>query len=75
MQSITFITGNQKKADYLAKYLGFPIEHMKLELDEIQSLDLREVVEHKVRQAYEKVRKPILVDDVALEFSTLGRLP
>ena len=75
MKKITFITGNQKKADYLIKYLGFPIEHMKLELNEIQSLDLREVVEHKVRQAYEKVQKPILVDDVALEFSTLGRLP
>ncbi len=55
MQSITFITGNQKKADYLAKYLGFPIEHQKIDLDEIQSLDLREIVEHKVKQAYEKV--------------------
>ena len=55
MQSITFITGNQKKADYLARYLGFPIEHQKIDLDEIQSLDLREIVEHKVKQAYEKV--------------------
>lgn len=34
MQSITFITGNQKKADYLEKYLGFPIEHVRLDLDE-----------------------------------------
>lgn len=55
MQSITFITGNPKKADYLEKYLGFPIEHTKLDLDEIQSLDLYEVVEHKVKQAYEKI--------------------
>ena len=55
MKKVTFITGNQKKADYLIRYLGFPIEHMKLELDEIQSLDLREIVEHKVKQAYEKI--------------------
>ena len=41
----TFITGNQSKADYLAKYLGLPIEHQKVDLEEIQSLDLREVVE------------------------------
>ena len=75
MQSITFITGNQKKADYLAKYLWFPIEHMKLDLDEIQSLDLREIVEHKVRQAYEKCGKPVLVEDTSLEFTALGRLP
>jgi hypothetical protein len=55
MQSIVFITGNQKKADYLAKYLGFPIEHIKVDLDELQSLDLREIVEHKVKQAYAKI--------------------
>ena len=75
MKSITFITGNQKKADYLSKYLGFPIEHIKLDLDEFQSLDLREIVEHKVKQAYEKIRKPVLVDDVSLEFCALGRIP
>jgi non-canonical purine NTP pyrophosphatase (RdgB/HAM1 family) len=75
MQSITFITGNQKKADYLAKYLGFPIEHIKLDLDELQSLSLREIVEHKVRQAYAKVGKPVIVEDVSFEFCALGRLP
>ena len=75
MTKITFITGNQKKADYLAKYLGFPVEHVKLDLDEIQSLDLKEIVEHKVRQAYEKIKKPVIVEDVSLEFAALGRLP
>ncbi len=75
MANITFITGNQKKADYLAKYLGFPVDHVKLDLDEIQSLDLKEIVEHKVRQAYEKIKKPVIVEDVSLEFAALGRLP
>lgn len=75
MQSVTFITGNQKKADYLAKYLGFPVEHRKIDLDELQSLDLYEIVEHKVKQAYEIVKSPVLVEDVSLEFSALGRLP
>ena len=75
MYSITFITGNQKKADYLAKYLGLEVLHEKVDLDELQSLDLREIVEHKVRQAYEKVGKPVIVEDASLEFSALGRLP
>lgn len=75
MKPITFITGNPKKAEYLAKYLGFPVEHEKIDLDEIQSLDLREIVEHKVRQAYAQVRQPVLVEDVSLEFSCLGRIP
>lgn len=74
-KDITFITGNQKKADYLAKYLGFPVSHTKLDLDEIQSLDLKEIVEHKVRQAYDKVRSPVLVEDVSLEFEALNGLP
>lgn len=73
--AITFITSNQNKADYLASYLGYPIEHIKLDLDELQSLDLREIVEHKVKQAYEKVAVPVIVEDVALEFTALGRLP
>ena len=75
MNTITFITGNQSKADYLAKYLGFPVTHVKLDLDEIQSLDLKKIVEHKVRQAYEEVQGPVLVEDVSLEFEALGGLP
>lgn len=75
MKTITFITGNQHKADYLAKYLGYVVNHVKLELEEIQSLDLREIVEHKVRQAYEKIQKPVIVEDVSLEFAALGGLP
>lgn len=75
MTKITFVTGNQNKADYLAKYLGFSVDHIKLDLDEIQSLDLKEIVEHKARQAYEKIKTPVIVEDVSLEFAALGRLP
>ena len=75
MSDVTFITGNQAKADYLAKYLSFPVKHQKVELDEPQSLDLKTIVEHKVRQAFEIVGGPVIVEDVALEFDALGRLP
>ncbi len=75
MQDVTFITGNQNKADRTAQYLGFPIKHVKLDLDEIQSLDLRAIIEHKVRQAYEKTHAPVIVEDSSLEFEALGGLP
>jgi len=75
MNDITFITGNQNKADYLAKYLDLPIKHQKVDLDELQSLDLRTIVDHKVRQAYDIVGSPVIVEDVSLEFSALGRFP
>ena len=71
----TFITGNQSKADYLARYLGLPVSHVKLDLDELQSMDLKEIVGHKVRQAYEKIKTPVIVEDVSLEFEALGGLP
>lgn len=75
MTDLTFITGNQNKADFLAKWLGMQIPHQKVELDEIQSLDLPEVVEHKARQAYGLVKQPVLVEDVALTFAALKPLP
>ena len=75
MHDVTFITGNQSKADYLAKYLGYPVKHVKINLDELQSLDLHTVVEHKALQAYQKVQGPVLVEDVSLEFTAWGRLP
>ena len=70
-----FITGNQKKADYLSRQLGIYLEHQSVELDELQSTDLHVIVEHKLRQAYEVCRKPVLVEDVSLVFNALGNLP
>jgi inosine triphosphate pyrophosphatase len=75
MSDVVFITGSQKKAEYLANYLGHPVDHIKVDLDEIQSLDLHEIVKKKVRQAYLQVQRPVLVEDVSLEFTGLGRLP
>mgnify|MGYP003394370041 CR=1 FL=1 len=50
MEKVTFITGNQSKADYLAKYLGHPVDHLK-------------------------IQKPVIVEDVSLEFAALNGLP
>lgn len=70
-----FITGNQDKADYLARTLGIALEHHKLDLDEIQSPDPQVVIEHKVRQAYEILKQPVLVEDTSLSFNALDGLP
>jgi len=70
-----FITGNLHKVAYLEKWLGMSLEHQKIDLDEIQSLDPHEVVADKARRAYEIVGKPVLVEDVALTFLSMGRLP
>lgn len=75
MEKLTFITGNAGKAKYLSDYFHLPVEHKKLDLKEIQSLDLKEVVQDKARRAYEIVKSPVLVEDVSLTFVTLKALP
>lgn len=75
MKDLVFITGNQNKANYLAKWLGVTVPHQKVDIEELQSLDIRAVVEHKAKGAYELVGRPVLVEDVSLTFHALGKLP
>jgi Ham1 family protein len=75
MKTVTFITSNQHKADALARVLDLSLAHRAVDLTEIQSTSLEEIVEHKVRQAYVVAKCPVLVEDVALEFAALGGLP
>jgi non-canonical purine NTP pyrophosphatase (RdgB/HAM1 family) len=72
---LTFITSNATKAAQLGWYLKYPVAHQKLVIPEIQSLDLREVVTHKAKAAYEQIKSPVLVEDFSLVLNTLGKLP
>ena len=72
---ITFATGNQHKADKTAQLLGRDLDHEKIDLDELQTTDLAELLEHKVRQAYDKLQRPVIVDDYGLGFDALNGLP
>lgn len=75
MSNVTFITGNENKAKFLARLLGMELDYHKLNLDEIQSIDPKEVVEHKVRQAYGILKRPVLVEDTCMGLDVLGGLP
>lgn len=75
MESLTFITGNQNKADRMKKYLNREISHKSVDLPEIQSLNLHGVVDAKVREAFKHVGTPVIVEDVSLQFTAMGELP
>lgn len=75
MQKITLITSNAGKAAEVSRYLGFIVDHVALDLHEIQSLDLEEIVREKIISAYTKIQKPVLVEDVSLIFTAFGKLP
>jgi len=75
VKQLTFVTGNESKAEQLSMYLGRPVFHQKLDLIEIQALDLVEVVIHKALEAYRQIERPVLVDDVGLILTAMGKLP
>jgi len=74
-RQLTFITGNAAKAEQLGRHLDHPVAHKKLDLAEIQSLDLHEIIEHKTKEAYKQIGGVVLVEDTSLTFKALGRLP
>jgi non-canonical purine NTP pyrophosphatase (RdgB/HAM1 family) len=77
VKDIVFVTGNANKLKELMSIapadMHFSSE--KIDLDEIQSLDVREIVEHKLREAYRKVGKPVIVEDVSAGLDSLNGLP
>ncbi len=75
MTDITFVTGNQHKADMMAKLMGRPLRHEKINLDELQTTDIPSLTLHKVEQAYEILQRPVLVDDFGFCIEALNDLP
>lgn len=75
MHRLTFITGNPGKAAQLSRHLAYEVDHKKLDVHEIQSLNLEEVAIHKSKEAYKLMGTPVLVEDTALTFKALGSLP
>lgn len=71
----TFVTGSADKLGQYTKYMATPISHENIDLAEIQSLNLRKVVEQKAREGFARLGRPVVVEDIALRFHALGRLP
>jgi len=83
------VTGNPNKAknalNTMTKVFN-NVRHYHLDLPEIQSLDLEEIVRHKLQFALENFRAEItdaeelkksilIVEDISLEFKAMGKLP
>ena len=71
---IYFITGNAGKFREVSALIP-DIEQLKLDVDEIQSLDPRAVIEHKLAQAATKHDGAFIVEDTSLSIKCLGGLP
>jgi non-canonical purine NTP pyrophosphatase (RdgB/HAM1 family) len=77
MKTITLVTGNRQKLREFQRLLppSFEFEMVALDLNEIQSFDPKVIVEDKVRRAYEKVQRPVVVEDVSAGLDSLNGLP
>lgn len=77
MRTITLVTGNANKLRELQALAPPEMEFaaQSIDLPEIQSLDVREIVEDKVRRAYAAAQCPVIVEDVSTGLDALHGLP
>ncbi len=75
MKKVYFATHNEGKLKEAQNILGIEVEGTGLEVDEIQSMDPVEVAVKKARAYYEKLKKPIFVEDISFSIKALNGLP
>ncbi|MFB5614218.1 MAG: RdgB/HAM1 family non-canonical purine NTP pyrophosphatase [Candidatus Nitrosomaritimum yanchengensis] len=73
-----FSSSNQQKIKETKKILyeiGNNLGFFKCNLEEIQSDSLKEIAKHKATQAFDKLRKPVIVEDDGLFIESLNGFP
>ncbi len=75
LDELIFVTSNLGKLREAEEVLGVKLEHSALDLPEVQSLDLEEVVRAKASAAFDRLGMPVLVEDTSLELVGMGGFP
>jgi non-canonical purine NTP pyrophosphatase (RdgB/HAM1 family) len=72
---IVLVTGSSGKAREASEILGSDIEHVELDLPEIQAATVEDVAREKAREAFRRLERACVVEDSALGFAAWGGLP
>ena len=77
MPIITVVTSNKEKLAELTRLMPTSLKftHQALDLPEIQSNDLYEIIKDKAHRAYQAIGGPVIVEDVAAGLNKFGGLP
>ena len=75
LPDLVVVTSNKNKLAEINEILGTNHKVSTIDIPEIQSLNLNEVITAKAKAAYEKIKKPVLVEDVSLQIKALKGLP
>lgn len=73
--TFALVTGNAGKLRESERVLGFRPEHVDLDLPELQSLDLVEVLEAKAETAWRRLRRPLVVEETGFYLDALNGFP
>jgi XTP/dITP diphosphohydrolase len=75
-ERLKFVTGNEDKAREARRILGIEIERVEPErVVEIQTVDVSELIFHKIGQVYRQLKCPVMVEDSGLIFTAWNGLP
>lgn len=75
LRGAVLVSGNPGKAEEARRIVGAQLETVELDLPEIQSLDLREILRAKAEEAWRRLKRPVIVDETGLELDALGGFP
>ncbi|HYN81822.1 MAG TPA: non-canonical purine NTP pyrophosphatase [Gemmatimonadaceae bacterium] len=76
--SLFFATSNDYKFAEFSRLFGaagLQIDHYRLEVEEVQHIEMDVIVRDKALKAYQRVRRPVLVDHSGLAMNALNGLP
>jgi non-canonical purine NTP pyrophosphatase (RdgB/HAM1 family) len=69
------VTGNRGKIAEARMVIGEDLEAIALDLPEIQSLDLGEILREKAEEAWRRIGRPLVIEDVSLELAAFNGFP
>lgn len=72
---LLFVTGNPSKLVEARRLAGRALAAIALDLPEIQSLDMEEVLRAKAWHAWQTVQQPVVVEETGLELAALNGFP
>jgi XTP/dITP diphosphohydrolase len=74
---LAVVTSNPHKAREVAAYFRgeLGVEHVNLECPEFRHPDIGEIARGKAKFAFDRLRRPLIVDDTAFSVKALGDFP
>lgn len=72
---LALVTSNAEKVAQLETHLQQPLQQIEIDLAEVQSVQVQDVIEAKAREAYRHVGRPVLVEDTGLYIHAWNGLP